>query len=377
MEELTFNQTLQEAFEHLLKGRGRIAMPLAEQLYNEKKNDSLTAVCYSWALLENNDPINAERLMKLSSELPGDTFTARMYRAYVQMRLSSFEGAIYDFNMTEGKQKELLAWTYLNKAKALAAINELEKASSFFTLALMIDNNANPEWKKLKVYFQKAQELKKLSLANAKEYIELCIASMKQKEYWFALLVVKALMADNQILNAFPAIEFLEPEIMYKLNQFTPALEKIKKLKLKYPEEEKIKSLEQAIVTCMKKGESSAPKSDFIVDKTSQPKISTSFYPSTSVDVFSMKIYDMDKDEKDKVYYSAVNIREIQEIGVEIIFNNPFLNKSDQKHRCFLAWYLDDDLIDQTNFEMNVPKDWDAMLVTRSSDLRKIGRAHV
>jgi len=117
MDQHTLNQMQQEAFEHLLKGRARMALPLAEQLVKERSEDSEAAICYAWALLENNDPINAEKYMKLSSELTGDSTLARMYRAYLQMRLSSFEGAIYDFNMTEGKQKELLAWTYLNKAK--------------------------------------------------------------------------------------------------------------------------------------------------------------------------------------------------------------------------------------------------------------------
>lgn len=373
MENQALNKIQQEAFEHLLKGRARMALPLAEQLFKERSGDSEAAICYAWALLENNDPINAEKHLKLSAELPGDSVTARMYRAYVQMRLSSFEGAIYDFNMTEGKQKELLAWTYLNKAKSLAAIGELEKAGNFFNLALMIDNNANPEWKKLKQFFQKAQDIKKpnyLNLDNAKEYIELCKTSLKQKEYWFSSIVSKALTNNEDIHNAYPDVEYIELESMLKLNQFNPLLERIAKIKTRNPEDEIIKSLEQAVNNCLKKGESSE-KSSFIVDKSKPAEPSTSFYKSNCADVFSMKLYDSDKDDNNKVYYSGVNIQEVCELGVEIIFNNPFFQKNEQTIRCFLAWYLDDDLIDQANFDIIVPKDWDAMLFTRTTDLRK------
>ncbi len=374
MDQQNLNQIQQEAFEHLLKGRARMALPLAEQLIKERQNDSEAAICYAWALLENNDPLNAEKYMKQSVELPGDSVTARMYRAYLQMRLSSFEGAVYDFNMTEGKQKELLAWTYLNKAKSLAAIGEVEKASNFFTLALMIDNNANPEWKKLKIYFQKAQEIKKansLNSSNAKEFIELCTASLKQKEYWFSLLVSKALVAEPDILVNHPEAELLELESMYKLNQLKPVMEKIELLKKKLPEDEKIKSIEQAVLNSNKKGEELKTSSAESSENAQPVKSATNFYPSKYAEVFSMKLYDFRKDDKEKVFYSAICLDDVKEIGVEIIFNNPFYKKSDQSIRCFLAWYLDDDLVDQMNFELNVPADWDAMILTRATDTKK------
>ena len=373
MDQKILNQMQQEAFEHLLKGRARMALPLAEQLVKERSDDSEAAICYAWALLENNDPINAEKYMKLSSELTGDSILARMYRAYIQMRLSSFEGAIYDFNMTEGKQKELLAWTYLNKAKSLAAIGDMEKASNFFNLAIMIDNNTNPEWKKLKTYFQKAQEIKKgknLSTSNAKEYIDLCTSSMKQKEYWFSILVAKALVADSSIVSEFPEVELLELETMYKLNQFQPVLKKIEILKKKLPDDERIKSIEQAIFNANKKGDGQKTPVTDTKDKMHSTKSITNFYPSRYADVFSMKLFDFSKDEKDRIFYSSISIKEVKEIGVEVIFNNPFYQKNEQTLKCFLAWYLDDDLIDQMNFELTVPIDWDAMVFTRSSDTK-------
>lgn len=374
MDQQTLNKMQQEAFEHLIKGRARMALPLAEQLVNERGEDSEAAVCYAWALLENNDPLKAEKYMKLSSELPGDSTLARMYRAYLQMRLSSFEGAVYDFNMTEGKQKELLAWTYLNKAKSLAAIGETEKAGDFFTLAIMIDNNANPEWKKLKNYFQKAKEIKKktsLSTSNVKEYIDLATAALKQKEYWFSFLTSKILAADKSVVDSYPEVELLELESMFRLNQFQPVLEKIDILKKKFPDDDKINSFEQAIKNFKSKGDQPVISSSKEHDKHQTKKAATQFYPSKCADVFSMKLFDFSLNDKEKTYYSDINIKEIKEIGIEVVFNNPFFEKREQTVKCFLAWYLDDDLIDQSNFDLTVPIDWDAMIFTRSSDTAK------
>ncbi|MFH0733158.1 MAG: AAA family ATPase [bacterium] len=371
MEQITINKMQQEAFEHLLKGRARLALPLAEQLIQERSNESEAAICYAWALLENGDPINAEKFMKLSAELPGDSISSRMYRAYLQMRLSSFEGAIYDFNMTEGKQKELLAWTYLNKAKALAAIGETERAFSFYNLAIMIDNNANPDWKKLKIFFQKAKDIGAKKIKDNVELIHLCQTALRQKEYWFAILASKTLTAEPSIVAAYPDVEIIELESMYKLNQFQPVLEKIEILKKKYPYDDRIKSIELAVINSQKKG----LENKIIVNKgkvnsgTNKPM--TEFFPCNNADVFSMKLFDVAKEEKNKVFYSSINLWEISEIGVEIIFNNPFYQKKEQTLNCFLAWYIEDDLIDQLSFNLTVPIDWDAIVVNRSIDTKK------
>ena len=113
----TLSALQQEAFDHLWKGRFRLALPIAEKLVAQQPDNADAAICYAWACLENADPNKAQKYLDISKQLGGQSLLTQMYRGYVQMRLSSFEAAIYDFNMTEGKQKELLAWTYLNKAK--------------------------------------------------------------------------------------------------------------------------------------------------------------------------------------------------------------------------------------------------------------------
>lgn len=372
----SIDEIQQEAFEHLLQGRFRLALPLAAALIKERSNNSETSVCYAWALLENNDPVNAERFVRLSEEQPGNSILARTYRAYLQMRLCRFEGAIYDFNMTEGKQKELLAWTYLNKAKSLAAIGEAEKASKFFALALIIDNNANPEWKKLKTYFEEVtfiQNKNALNVSNAKKYIDLCCEGLKKNEYWFSLILSKALAANTDIAAEFPDVKLLEVEAMFKMNQFQPLSEKIETLKKKFPDNEKLIAIERAAANYKLKGDnkSDAAGKPAPAVKPANAGMKTLFYQNKYADVFSVKLFDFLKNENDRVFYSSINKNEIGQIGIEIIFNNLCFQKNDQLLKCFLAWYLDDDLIDQLNFNTEVPRDWDAMIINRGIDIKK------
>lgn len=362
---------LNEVFDHLLKSRYRMALPLAEKLYASNNDLSEVVVAYAWALLENNDPLNAEKLMKYSETLPNDTVLSRMYRSFIQMRLSSFEEAVYNLNMTEGKQKELLAWTYLNKAKALACLGETEKANNFFSLTLIIDNNTNPDWKKLKVYFRKADDLKngKINLNNAaEELIELCKSALRQQEYWFAFIGSTALVSDKQISTKYPEVEILMVEAMYKLNQFEPALKRIAELRTRSTIlDERLLSLEQAIKSNMTKPELDLQNPGFS-SQTGDISASSEFFPSPVAEMILFKLFDYKKSEEDKTYLSTINRFTTPLIGVEIVLNNKLYNINDQTINCFLGLFIEDAIIEQMNFDLKIPQDWDATVFTQKFD---------
>lgn len=367
MEAYKISTMLHEAFEHLLQGRGRMALPLAEQLIKLRDNDSETAVCYAWALLENHDPVNAERYLKKSAEMQGDTISARMYRAYLQMRLSSFEGAVYDFNMTEGKQKGLLAWTYLNKAKTLAILGESEKASNFFTLALMIDNNTNPQWKKLKTYFQTASTLAKTGVEEERiaGIISLCEQALREKEYWSAFLASKHL-SETKASEQHPEILLIEIEAMYKLNQFDAVIEKIEHAKTLLPDYERLQTIESSVRKYLL--EKHTPQYTAAYDYFGELQNNVEFFPSQYLEFKSLRMYDFTKAEKERVYYSAINLEEVPQIGLEVEVGNKQFQDKEQDLNCFLAWYVNEDLIEYQNFVLTIPADSSGMIFTLTAD---------
>ncbi len=370
MNQTELNKLQAEVAEHLWKGRYRMALPLAKKLFELRNDNSEAAISYAWALLENGDPNNASKLTQLSEELGNDTLTSKMYRGYLQMRLSSFEGAIYDFNMTEGKQKELLTWTYLNKAKSLASIGETEKALNVFDLAIMIDNGANPEWNKIRKFISTSDKIKKNNNSVLNENIENLVAlsdeAMESKEFWFALNVSKLLVKESSILSLYPEIELTELEAMIRLNQIEPAKEKIELLQEKFINNEKF----NALVKLLNRIET-VDAIDFSFDGTSESvkvKREKEFFPNKFADVFEVGIFDGNQNVENPTYYSSISLKEISNIGVRFIFNNPFYQKEDKTHNVFIAWYLNEDLIDQSTISLNVPKDWDAMVVKEFSD---------
>ncbi len=373
MQERDYNKLLQEAFEHLHKGRGRIALPIAKEVFSVRNESAEAALCYAWACLENGQVAEAKHFTGLSEILNDNSFIARMYRGYLQMRLSSFETAIYDFNMTEGKQKELLAWTYLNKSKSLASIGEFTKAQSFYELSLMIDNNAHPEWKNSRKFFNSLEmldkDLNKLKTEIISKLLKLIVSGLKEKEYWFVVLAASRFNEKTELYKKQPLLLMAELEAMLKLNQFTALDDKIVKYKPYLQENERFDTIAKALENY--KGSTNRtikiPGSD--EDKTLiNPEISKNPY----ADIFSIALFNADqqKEEEEKNNHIEIDLSSTPHMGIEVICNNPFFNKESKSHACFIAWYLDDDLIHQSTFTLDVPSDWDAFVIRDYTDAR-------
>ncbi|NUN07747.1 MAG: AAA family ATPase [Ignavibacteriaceae bacterium] len=354
----TFSTLQQEAFDHLLKGRFRLALPIAEKLIQEHRDSADAAVCYSWASLENGDPDKAQKYLDISKQLSGQSLLTQMYRGYVQMRLSSFEAAIYDFNMTEGKQKELLAWTYLNKAKSLTSIGEVDRAVSFYELCLMIDNNANPNWKGLRKYFNTAKKIiKGFDETVKKESLALAREALLQKEYWFSLLTA------NTLLNVpgpyEPEVHLLQLESMYRMNQIALLKDKLKANENFLKSNERYQELCEAFKKTADKKEEFT-KSEFIRDKTQTHDI-LERHPNEFVEVVKVGLFNATEDAQnasDK-NLSQVNFKSRPSIGVNLLLKNLNYNKADTPHNCFYAWFLDDEIIHQSTVSSTIPKDWE------------------
>lgn len=370
MAESSNHSTLQqEAFDHLWKGRFRLALPIAEKLVSEQPDSADAAVCYSWACLENGDPQKAQRYLDISKQLSGQSLLTQMYRGYVQMRLSSFEAAIYDFNMTEGRQKELLAWTYLNKAKSLASIGEIDRALSLYELSLMIDNNANPSWKGLRKYFTAAKKnLKAADEKNKPEALALAQEALQQKEYWFSLLIANTLLKQPHFDE--PEILLLQLESMFRMNQISVFEEKLKEYEKYLAGNERFAVLKEALKKSTDK-KSEESKSTFIQDSQSQPDL-LEIHKNPLVEVESVKLFNATIDPKNEKNrnLAAFDFNSRPAIGINILLKNLNYNVADITHNCFYAWFMDDEIIHQSTASSNIPKDWDMYELPDTIDTR-------
>lgn len=351
-----------EVFEHLWNGRFRMVLPMAQKLFEMNPNNGEFAIYLAWAKLENNEPIEAQKYADLAQHLDSGSIITKMISGYLQMRLSHFESAIYEFNMTEGKQKELLAWTYLNKAKSLAAIGQNEKALNFYELALAIDRNANPEWKSIRKFFVSASKLNSnLPQNKIKELFLLAKEALEKKEAWFSIVVVNNFRNVQLPENLKLEFRLLEIEAMFRLNQLT-ALEKVLSDNKKYFEgNEKFEKIKQALKN-MQKSESEN-KFEVITSNKIFPPNSIKLFPNDFINLKFVKIFNADENVNNKLEqnYCEVQFGAISEIGIQVVFDNPQFNKNEQHLECFIAWYIEEDLFDQSNFNLKVPSDWDAI----------------
>ncbi len=353
-----------------------MAMPLAERLIVESPENSEAALCYAWACLENGEPVKARYYCDLSSQLKGDPVVTRMYKGYLQMRLSNFEGAVYEFNMTEGRQKELLAWTYLNKSKSLASIGQPEKAETFYELALMMDNNAHPEWKNLRKYFdvlpQLKKDIRKLKPETLEKLFKLAAKAQKENEHIFALSILKKINSLEVITNKFPKLVLMEMESMLKLHQYTALEEKIDKYGEKFEEDEKFSKIKEALDNFRKKKKEGIdlPESGNSSGKAVKQVV---LAPSSGSRILSLKLFDgiKFKDSKIKDNLTEVNLASVPLLGLEVAYKNPYYNKKKYTFNCFVGWYHGETLLDQSSFQLEIPEDWDAVLLNEFCDTKK------
>ena len=377
--------TLQaEAYDHLWNGRFRLALNVAEKVYQSRPDDSEAAICYAWALLENGNPMKAMDYANLSVELKGDSIKARVYRAYLLYRMSIFEGAIADIDQSIDKQKEILAWTYLNRSKSYAGLQKFEDANAALELALIIDNGKNPSWKEMRDWLDQANQIRTgkmlISSKNVEKILESASKALKAKEFWFSLFCARKILEKNKNDEA----ELIELESMLHLFQLKPALKKADTLANKYKKNERFISIYNALKKFSQLEQEhdvkTEPQRRISRERMTRElaKTTTSFtdlpyktesfhYPNEYIDIFSLKLFDAVEESKtgSRIYCkSFANSTRI--IATEIIFNNLFFKEEDKIFNCSLVWYLNDFEVGKNNFQMNVLKDWDSVIFVQS-----------
>ena len=391
------NKLQSEAYEHLWNGRFRLALNAAEKVYQSRPDDSESAICLAWALLENGNPMKAMEYANLAVELKGDSIKAKVYRAYLLYRMSIFEGAIADIDQSIEQQKSILTWTYLNKSKSLAGLRKFEEAYDAIKLGISIDPNKKKTFDEIKDLIKEAEALyadsKDLNSKTVTHYLDLANKAIKSKEYWFSLLVARKILEKTKNDEA----ELVELESMLHLFQLKPALKKAEILFNKHKKNPRFNNIYNALkkysqleqeyeIIPQPKRKTTDRKTDE-TKKTPTHEIASfkhhsAFYPNDYVEVFSIKMFDVDEETNTgrRTYYKTLDTR-VPVIGAEVIFNNPFFRRLDKNYNCTAVWYLNDFEIARNDFKLNVHRDWDSVIFVQTigsdNSTWKIGQARV
>lgn len=396
------NNLQAEAYDHLWHGRYRLALTAAIKLCELRPNDSEAVICAAWAYLENGNPLKAMEYANLAVELKGDSSRTRFFRAYLLTRMSIYEGAIADIEKNIDKEKELLSWTLLTKARAYAGIKKFDEAIKTFDSAALLTTSNIEKLNEQKEWFLKAKKLENYEVTN--KNIDQLLSdgkeAIKAKEYWFALFIAQKILSQDRVKDSRYEAAMLEIEAMYFLFQYRPAYQKALNLKNKLKNNEKFNLIFNSLQKFVLAEEEEITEKTF--DRKTQTDINYSFtdevvsppseiefrseslfYPNDYAELFSIKIFDALKDSKTSVrdFYKHVN-KNMPAVGVEVIFNNPFYGKENKSYNCYTVWYLNDYEINRNNFRLNIPKEWDSVIFSQSinsenSDRWEIGQAKV
>lgn len=357
------NRKISDIFEHLENGRFRLALTQAEQLIKEVPDESEVAICYAWSLLENGDPVNAMEFINRAVELKNYSIKAKMYRGFLLMRMSIFEGSIKDFDISIEKYKENLCWLYLNKAKSLAGSGKYQESLLSLEYAIAMDEGRNKRLENIKAYYKTADKLFKnktiISTSNFTEIYQMAESAISDKEYWFALFFVKNLPEEIRNSN-FNKIGLLEIESMYRMFQYKPAFTKSEILADKLKDNEKFNSIYESL-----------RKSLGIVN---QPQINNNLkteyriFKNNGYEVISIKMFDVDEDKNlgKRKYYNQFDSKKIHSVGGEIIINNPFYQKENRISEGEAIWYFNDFEVYRSSFKIKLKDDWDSLIFVQT-----------
>jgi len=381
LDQIELNNLLKETYEHLWSGRFKLALKCAQTLFQEKPSDSESAIILSWALLENGFPSKSLEYANLAVELEGDEVRTMLCRGYVLMRLGALEGSIADLDKSIVNQRDLLSWSYLNKARAYAGLSKFKDAKLCLRVCQLLDTSNKKDWKTIIKYYDYAEELfeSKLEKDKFKELFSMASKSLTDKEFWFPIFIspfVKKIKLSDDLHNS---LLLLELEALVSMFQIKPAKEIADLNRDKFKQSKKFSAIVETINRIENERElynkeieslNAHSVNDKIMTPKSIPikKLNSVYYPNDYLDAFSIKIFDYSVFEKtkEKIFYDQFNVHSNFKIGVEVIFSNSFFRMEDKIYDCYILLYINDIVSGKTNFALKVDRDWDSVIFNQT-----------
>ncbi len=369
------DELLDEAYEHLRNGRYRMALTAAKKVYEQKPYDFRSACCLAWATLENGNPHQALELANQAVQTAADNVDARLYRGFLLMRMSIFEGAISDLDWAISKNPDLIVWAHLNKARALAGLGRYFEGLEEIDRAIeldKLDRTSGDDNKKLK----QVRDWFKITLGyeegffgglfnKKKSYIEEADEAFKQKEYWFSLWAARDILNSPSLTKEHDRAHLLELDALLAMFQTVAAYEKAEHLKERFKDNPKFENIYQKILKFHSPAEIDKDIPFFepeveLINPAYEKKTELIKYPNSFFNVFSVKTYDLLENlrTEKRTYLLQFNEETIRYIGVEIIIDNPFFGNKKVIIDGLAVWYLNNVEVGRHQFELGIEKEW-------------------
>lgn len=361
-----YNELLAEAFDHLNKGRNRLALTVAKKVYDLNPELFGSICCYAWAQLENSNPHEALELADYAVKIHPDETDTKLYRGYLLMRMGIYEGAINDLDYAITNKTEMLVWANLNKARSLAGLGKISEALEQIDKTIKI-NGPEPKLtfvkEKIK-YIHDSEEnnfkgifLRKKTLLNDAEN------AFREKEFWFSLWAAKEILkTDKGNLQA----NLLEIESMTALFQFRPAFTWAEQIKHLYIKDDRFQSLYQRICKALITDD---PEIDLQKkDKHESKRWDFQKGDAKLFEVLHSKTFDLLENLRSgkRTYLLQFSEDTVRYIGVELVIDNPFYGNKRIVAEGMAVWFLDNNEVGRHQFELPVEKEWESLEFVQS-----------
>jgi len=372
-----FNKLLKEVFNHLMNGRYRLALQIAEKIITFNQNDNMTILAYSWALLENNSPIKAIDLLNSLNIQESNSPEFYLYYGYLLQRVSIFEGALTYFDKAKDNLKTLLIWTTSNKAKTLANLKKYEDALREIEIAMSLTGINNTELNIRYNFYNQIFEIDhptfKIPKKDIDQYIENAHKALKLREYWFSLIIAQKIQSQKELKKYHSEAAFIEIESLFYMHQFVSAIRKAELVRNDFENDEKFQKIFNLLTQYNKERnekisksmviEENAKKQTKLIDERPTFRTDSQYFPHDNGEVYKFQLVNRNEYQKGTGPY-LIQIKQLskQQLSVEVIFSNPNFRIEDQNIDGKINWLVNDRVIFENFFEVFVSKDWDSVL---------------
>ncbi len=353
---------LKEAYDHLSQGRFRMALTAAKHVYDERQYDFNAASCLAWALLENGFASQALEMVNLAVQLSGDDVNARLYRGFLLMRMSIFEGAISDLDWAIKKKPDQLAWAHLNKSRALGGLGRYFEGLEEIEKSIEIDKGVNTKLLKVREWFRKTLgydegffngifSRKKSSMKEGEE-------AFKEKEFWFSLWAARDTLNTPSLKQEHIDAHLLELESLVAMFQMKSAYLKAESLKEHLKDNPHFENIYQRILKFYP-AEEALSKNEEPVIKVSK-RTDFEFYENKFFHIYHVKTYDLIENLRagKRTFLLQFNEETIRYIGVEVVLDNPFYGNKRMDIDGTAVWFLNNVEVGRHHFTISMEKDW-------------------